>query len=76
MNSSIYLNYPAALGPVVYSAPNSNEYQKQKKIMFWGVERGLCVGLSTLPPYVARLSSQCGIRNISKLIGLKGLLRA
>jgi hypothetical protein len=27
---SIYLNLPAALGPEVYSAPNRNEYQKQK----------------------------------------------
>jgi hypothetical protein len=27
---SIYLILPAALGPTVYSASNSNEYQKQK----------------------------------------------
>jgi hypothetical protein len=27
---SIYLIFPAALGPGVYSASNSNEYQKQK----------------------------------------------
>jgi hypothetical protein len=30
MNFSIYLFLPAALGPGVYSACNSNEYQKQK----------------------------------------------
>jgi hypothetical protein len=27
---SIYLILPAAIGPGVYSAPNRNEYQKQK----------------------------------------------
>jgi hypothetical protein len=27
---SIYLIFPAALGPGVYSASKSNEYQKQK----------------------------------------------
>jgi hypothetical protein len=27
---TIYLILPAALGPVVYSASNRNEYQKQK----------------------------------------------
>jgi hypothetical protein len=27
---SIYLIFPAALGPGVYSASNRNEYQKQK----------------------------------------------
>jgi hypothetical protein len=27
---SIYLTFPAALGPGIYSAPNKNEYQKQK----------------------------------------------
>jgi hypothetical protein len=27
---SIYLILPAALGPVLYSASNRNEYQKQK----------------------------------------------
>jgi hypothetical protein len=30
MKFSIYLNLSAALGPVVYSASNGNEYQKQK----------------------------------------------
>jgi hypothetical protein len=28
--SSVYLILPAALGPGVYSAYNSNEYQKEK----------------------------------------------
>jgi hypothetical protein len=35
---SIYLILPAALGPGVYSASNRDEYQKQKKKCFWGVE--------------------------------------
>jgi hypothetical protein len=33
---------------------------------FWGVERGRCVGLATLPPSVSRLSTQCGILNITQ----------
>jgi hypothetical protein len=30
MNFSVYLILPVALGPGVYSAPDRNEYQKQK----------------------------------------------
>jgi hypothetical protein len=52
---SIYLILPATLGPGVYSASNRNEYQKQK-IMYLRVECGRCVGLTTLPPPVSRLS--------------------
>jgi hypothetical protein len=33
---------------------------------FWGVKCGWCVGLTTLPPSVSRLSRQCGILNISQ----------
>jgi hypothetical protein len=62
---SIYLILPAALGPGVHSASNRNENQKHKK-SFWEVERGWCVGLTTLPPSVSRLSRQCGILNISQ----------
>jgi hypothetical protein len=62
--SSIYLNFPAALGSGVYSASNRNEHQKNKKC-FGGVERGRCLGLTTLPPSVSRLSRQYGILNIS-----------
>jgi hypothetical protein len=29
---SIYIILPAAVGPVVYSASNRNEYQKQKNV--------------------------------------------
>jgi hypothetical protein len=36
VNFLIYLILPAALGPGVYSAPNRNEYHKQKIIMFLG----------------------------------------
>jgi hypothetical protein len=59
---SIYLILPAGLGSGVYSASNRNEYQKQKN----NVERVRCVGLTTLPPSVSRLSIQCGIFNISQ----------
>jgi hypothetical protein len=34
--------------------------------MFWVVEHGRRVGLTTLPPSVSRLSRQCGILNISQ----------
>jgi hypothetical protein len=34
--------------------------------MFWGVKCGGCVELTTLPPFVSRLSRQCGILNISQ----------
>jgi hypothetical protein len=30
------------------------------------IERGRCVGLTTLPPSVSRMSRQCGILNISE----------
>jgi hypothetical protein len=36
MNFSIYLIFPAALGPGVYSAFNRNESQKQKNRVFVG----------------------------------------
>jgi hypothetical protein len=39
---SIYLIFQAALGPGVYSASNTNEYQK----IFLGVKRGRCVRLT------------------------------
>jgi hypothetical protein len=39
---------------------------RRRKIMFWGVERCRCVGLTTLPPSVSRLSRQCAILNISQ----------
>jgi hypothetical protein len=43
---------------------------KQKPVLqteikiFWGVERGRCMGLTTAPSSVSRLSIQCGILNI------------
>jgi hypothetical protein len=63
----IYLILPATLGHEVYSASKRNGYQKQK--IFCWVQRGRCVGLTTLPPYVSRLSRQCGILHISTLQG-------
>jgi hypothetical protein len=47
----------------LFRASNRNEYQKQQKC-FWGVERGQCVRLTSLPS-VSRLSRQCVLLNIS-----------
>jgi hypothetical protein len=60
---SIYLIFPATLGPGVYSVSNRNEYQKHKNhVSGEGSDR--CIGLTTSPPSVCRLSTQCGILNI------------
>jgi hypothetical protein len=54
---SIYIILPASLDSEVYSDSNRNEYQKQKNI-FWGVENGRCLGLTTPQPFVSRLFRQ------------------
>jgi hypothetical protein len=67
VNFYICLILPAALGPGVYSASNRNEYHKHKNNNVSGrVKCFRCVGLTTLPPSVSRLSRQCGILNISQ----------
>jgi hypothetical protein len=58
-------------GPAVYSACNRNEYQKQNKC-FWGIERGQCVRLTTLPPSISLLSRQCAIPCSSQPHNLHG----
>jgi hypothetical protein len=60
----IYLSFPVALGPDVYSASNIYEYQRQEKCL-WGVECGRSVRL-TSPACEKRLSRQCGVLNISQ----------
>jgi hypothetical protein len=49
-------------GPGVYSASNSNEYQK----IFLGVKRSRRIRLITSLPSVRQLSRQCGILDISQ----------
>jgi hypothetical protein len=39
---------------------------RSRQIMFLGVKCGRCIGLTSLPPSVSRLSRQCGILNISQ----------
>jgi hypothetical protein len=39
---------------------------KSKKKCFLGAQCGRCLGVTTLPPSVSRLSRQCGILNISQ----------
>jgi hypothetical protein len=55
-----YLIHPAALGPGVHLASNRKEYQKQKNMFLESRAR-----LKISPPYVSRLSRQCGIISIS-----------
>jgi hypothetical protein len=49
----------------VYSTTNRNWIPEAGKLRFWGVERGRCVGLTTLQPSVNQLSRQSGILKIS-----------
>jgi hypothetical protein len=62
---SVHLIITASLEPGVYSASIRNDYKKQKN-SFWGIERGRCVELKTLPLSINRLSIQCAILNISQ----------
>jgi hypothetical protein len=59
-----FLNLPK---PSSRSRPwcKRNESPKKYKCL-WGVKRGRCVGLTTLPPSLSRLSRQCGILDISE----------
>jgi hypothetical protein len=62
---SIDLILLATLGPG-FTQPLTEMNTRSRKC-FWGVERGWCIGLTTLSPSVSWLSRQCGILNISQL---------
>jgi hypothetical protein len=62
-----FLNLPnpsSCTRPWGFTQPLTVSETKKKR--FWGVKYGGCVGLTTLPPSVSRLSRQCGILNISQ----------
>jgi hypothetical protein len=50
----------------VYQPQTEMSTRNIKIIMFWGVKCGWCLGLTTLPPSMSRLSRQRGILNISQ----------
>jgi hypothetical protein len=60
--SSIYLALLGTLDHGFYSASNRNEYQN----IFLGLKHGRCVRLTALLPSVSRLSTICGILDISQ----------
>jgi hypothetical protein len=65
-----FLNLPNLSGrtrPWGYTQPLTEISTRNIKIvMFLGTKCGWCVGLTTLPPSMSRLSRQCGIFNISQ----------
>jgi hypothetical protein len=70
LDEAIFLNLPNPSGrtrPLGFTQPLTEMNTRNEKIiMFLGVKCGGCVGLTTLPPSVSRLSRQCGIINISQ----------
>jgi hypothetical protein len=69
---SLYVMLPATLGPR-FTQPVTNECQKQ--IEMFPVSRARWMReTDNLTANLSRLSSQCGILNVSSSVGIHGLL--
>jgi hypothetical protein len=67
---SIFLILPFALRPGVDTLSNSHRHYESS----WGLKDCLRVRLTTSVPSVSRLSTECGILDVSHSMGLHGLL--
>jgi hypothetical protein len=71
---SIYLILPGPLG-LGFTQPLTEMSTRSRKIMFWGVERGRCAGLTTLSSSASLYLYNMGSVRSLNPIGLHGLLR-